>query len=75
VTEQAGWFICYSDDGTPGRWHYFNEKWLRSRCGMASSYQRSIGPVEHTPALSSVALMKAGFCRGCDRTRRREEGR
>jgi hypothetical protein len=72
---QAGWFLCASDRGGRRTWHYFDREKRRSRCGQAAGYQRSVDVVEFTAQLSSVALMRAGFCHSCDRTRRTEEGR
>lgn len=75
-TDDAGWYLCYRDDGRPRAWHYFDRAWLRSRCGRASSFERSIGEVKHWPEISIVARMSPSpFCRGCDKTRRVEEGR
>lgn len=69
-TDAAGWYLCYSDDTRRRTWHYFTERNLRSLCGSGSSYQRSIGDVEYSERMSSVALLKAGPCRRCSRARR-----
>ncbi len=69
--QEPGWFLCYS----PGRqtWHYFRAGQLRSICGRAASYQRSVGVIERSEVMSSLARMRAGACQSCERVRLREE--
>lgn len=68
--DEAGWWLCYSDDGERRTFHYFARKYLRSVCGVGASYQRSIREPVFFAQRSIVAQMKASdlravFCRLC----------
>lgn len=74
-TFAAGWYLCYSEDATRKTWHYFEEGQLKSLCGIAAGYQRSIGQVERVDVASWFSIEQARHCRRCNRTRRPIEDR
>jgi hypothetical protein len=66
----AGWYVCYFDDATRRTWHYFEENDVRSICGNASGYQRTIGDVVHAEAQNWYTREQCGkVCRSCMKRR------